>query len=231
MTAGDSGLMRQRGCDWAPPPAYPVGDERTRRHPEVQLATSRDPYGPLALAASQGDREATQQLLRVLAPRLLSAIRALVGRTHPDLEDMLQDSLMAVVNALPAFEGRSTVLHYAYRITIRTCMAGRKRARILDQRVELMEAPDDLASRAPSQEVGVDYQRREAVRSLINELPDVQAETMALRVCLGMSLEEVASATGAPVNTVRSRIRLARQALRRRIETDPALAELLEPTT
>jgi RNA polymerase sigma-70 factor (ECF subfamily) len=40
-------------------------------------------------------------------------------------------------------------------------------------------------------------------------------------------MQEVADATGAPVNTVRSRLRLAKEALRRRIEEDPALIEVL----
>jgi RNA polymerase sigma-70 factor (ECF subfamily) len=47
---------------------------------------------------------------------------------------------------------------------------------------------------------------------------------------LSWSLEEVASATGAPVNTVRSRVRLAKEALRKRIEADPSLTDDLEGT-
>ena len=52
-----------------------------------------------------------------------------------------------------------------------------------------------------------------------------------LRVVMGFSLAEVAEATGAPINTVRSRVRLSKEALRRRIEEDPALAETLEVGT
>jgi RNA polymerase sigma-70 factor, ECF subfamily len=37
--------------------------------------------------------------------------------------------------------------------------------------------------------------------------------------------------TGVPVNTVRSRLRLAKEALRRRIDTDPLLGELLKETS
>jgi RNA polymerase sigma-70 factor (ECF subfamily) len=65
------------------------------------------------------------------------------------------------------------------------------------------------------------------LRTLLEELPEIQAETFALRVALGYSMQEVAAATGAPVNTVRSRLRLAREALRRRIEQDPSLSEVL----
>src|SRR5207248_4801237 len=70
--------------------------------------------------------------------------------------------------------------------------------------------------------------RRQVVRELLDELPPEQAETFALRVALGFSLPEVAAATGAPLNTVRSRIRLAKASLKRRIEKDPQLCELLE---
>jgi RNA polymerase sigma-70 factor (ECF subfamily) len=41
-------------------------------------------------------------------------------------------------------------------------------------------------------------------------------------------MQEVADATGAPVNTVRSRLRLAKEALAKRIDEDPFLAEALE---
>ena len=64
------------------------------------------------------------------------------------------------------------------------------------------------------------------LRELLEDLPEEQAEALTLRVVMGWSLEEVARASGAPVNTVRSRVRLAKEALRARIEARPALAEL-----
>jgi DNA-directed RNA polymerase specialized sigma24 family protein len=45
---------------------------------------------------------------------------------------------------------------------------------------------------------------------------------------LGFSVEEVADACAAPVNTVRSRLRLAKEALRDRILADATLKETLE---
>jgi RNA polymerase sigma-70 factor (ECF subfamily) len=63
---------------------------------------------------------------------------------------------------------------------------------------------------------------------LLDELPQEQADTFALREFLGFSLEEVAEATGAPTNTVRSRMRLARESLARRLSSAPDLVEELE---
>jgi RNA polymerase sigma-70 factor (ECF subfamily) len=45
-------------------------------------------------------------------------------------------------------------------------------------------------------------------------------------MALGHSIEEIAVITNAPVNTVRSRLRLAKEALRSRVEADPRWAEL-----
>jgi len=59
-------------------------------------------------------------------------------------------------------------------------------------------------------------------------LPEAQAEALALRVALGWSLKEIADATSTPLNTVRSRLRLAKEALRRRIGDDPGLADQLD---
>jgi RNA polymerase sigma-70 factor (ECF subfamily) len=49
---------------------------------------------------------------------------------------------------------------------------------------------------------------------------------MVMRLALGYSVEEIATITCAPINTVRSRLRLAKDALRSRIEADPKWAEL-----
>jgi RNA polymerase sigma-70 factor (ECF subfamily) len=49
-----------------------------------------------------------------------------------------------------------------------------------------------------------------------------------MKVVLGYSLEEIAQATGVPVNTVRSRMLTAKETMRQRIERDPRLADLAE---
>lgn len=217
----DSGLLRLRGH--LRKQAAGADEHRASSRSERPI---HDPYAPLARLAREGDREALGQLLRVLAPKCAGAARALFGPDHPDLDDLVQDSLIAVAKAIPAFQGRSTVSHYAYRITVRVCLAGRRRRRRLDEREQLIESPDELAVTNLPDAV-VSSRRREAVRDLLDTLPNVQAETLALRMCLGMALEEVSEITGAPVNTVRSRLRLARQTLLRRVDADPALKELL----
>jgi RNA polymerase sigma-70 factor (ECF subfamily) len=66
------------------------------------------------------------------------------------------------------------------------------------------------------------------MRELLAELPPEQAEALAMRVVLGWSLEEIAVQSRAPLNTVRSRLRLAKESLRKTIESQPWLHEALE---
>ncbi len=49
-----------------------------------------------------------------------------------------------------------------------------------------------------------------------------------MRIVLRSALEEIAAESGVPLNTVRSRLRLAKERLRARIENDPDLRDTLE---
>jgi RNA polymerase sigma-70 factor (ECF subfamily) len=62
----------------------------------------------------------------------------------------------------------------------------------------------------------------------LDELPEPQAEAFALNVILGYTIAEIAELSSAPVETVRSRLRLAKQALRARALAHPRLRDELE---
>jgi RNA polymerase sigma-70 factor, ECF subfamily len=207
----------------------PHGDEAAMRQLLRSSGTPRpDALADVAARAALGDEPAMRQLLRSIATSLLAAVRAVVGRNAPDVEDIAQETMVAFVQALPAFRAECSVNHYVSRIAVRTAVAARKRRVIRENRADSFEeqGTGEQYAASPGDEAWA-ARRREALRGLLAELPEVQAETFALRVALGYSMHEVAAATGAPVNTVRSRLRLAKEALRRRIEQDPALAEVL----
>jgi RNA polymerase sigma-70 factor (ECF subfamily) len=66
------------------------------------------------------------------------------------------------------------------------------------------------------------------VRELLATLPEPLAEALALHAVLGYTAGEIAEAADVPLETVRSRLRLARQALRKRALGDAILREALE---
>ncbi len=147
-----------------------------------------------------------------------------LGRHCADAEDATQQALIAFVGALPRFRGECHPAGYASRIALRVALAIRRKSqRDLQNGKRLAEEEEaDELSPSPS-ELSAASRRREVLRALLDELPDYLADTLALRTLLGYSLQEVARITDAPVNTVRSRMRLAKEALRRRIEEDPCL--------
>jgi RNA polymerase sigma factor (sigma-70 family) len=206
----------------------PRDDAATRDLVRSTFVPRPDPLSDLTMRATQGDEAAMADLLRSVSMPLLAAVRAVAGRETADVEDIAQETMVAFVQALPAFRGECSVTHYASRIALRTAMAARKRRTLRENRADAMmsDVRDESWAASPGEEAWA-ARRREALRTLLEELPPVQAETFALRVALGYSMQEVADATGAPVNTVRSRLRLAKEALRRRIEQDPALIEVL----
>lgn len=182
----------------------------------------------LARAAAEGDVQATAKLLRAVGPTVAGVVRAILG-SHPDVDDVVQQSLIALVQALPSFRGECEPAGYAGRIAARTAVAARKRSRVQAARTTAVDDEAFPPGSSPTPEGATAGARRmELIRELLGQIPEEQAECLALRVVLGWTLEEVAETTGVPVNTVRSRVRLAKEALRRRIEADPRFAELEE---
>jgi len=189
---------------------------------------ARDPLAELLVDANAGDRDSLGRILAATAPAVLAVVRVILGSDNPDVPDVAQESLLAVKDALRTFRGEASLTQYARQIAVRTALAARRgrgaRDRLLERfrresaSAEAVDRVDDPVLRA---------RRTAAFRGLLDDLPEEQAETFALRVVLDYSLDQVATATGAPVNTVRSRVRLAREKLKQRIERDPDLWDIL----
>jgi RNA polymerase sigma factor (sigma-70 family) len=196
--------------------------------PLMRSSAGHERLSPLVVRAQQGDIEARNQLVVELAPGVLRALTAMLGRTHPELEDLAQDVLIAVVAALPDFRGESTLLHFAVRIAARKAVLVRRRSRSVLGWLEGFWRGEHPLRQPPSlaHEELLAERQRALLRLLLSELPDAQAEALLLRVVCGHSIEEISSITQTPFNTVRSRLRLAKEALRQRIEAEPFWAEL-----
>ncbi|HVY37136.1 MAG TPA: RNA polymerase sigma factor [Polyangia bacterium] len=178
----------------------------------------------LAMQARDGDPAAVHRLVVLVAPVVVRSVRLVLGPKSADHEDATQQALMAFVLSLPTFRGDCHPSGYASRIAVHTALSWRRR--LARSRVVACEA-DAIAAASERQRPAQDdagsaaYQRR-CVRDLLDRLPAEQAEIMALHVVLGYSLPEVARSTAVPLNTVKSRLRLAKLALRRQLESECA---------
>jgi RNA polymerase sigma-70 factor (ECF subfamily) len=184
----------------------------------------------LAAAVTAGDREALRTFLSTIVPQVLRVVRRVLGPDHADLEDVAYEAAYAVVEGLPRFRGEGTVLHFACRVSVLTAMNVRRRD--LAQKRALLRVPtevDEVELEGPNPE-----ERAQAaslapiVRELLSTLPANLAEVLALHVVLGYTVPEIADTSGAPLETVRSRLRLAKQALRKRVLNNPKLREAVD---
>jgi RNA polymerase sigma factor (sigma-70 family) len=193
-------------------------------------ASPTDPLLQVARLASSCNRNAMRQLVLAVGPAMLRAVRKVMGHQTADVEDVLQEAIEGLLLALGSFKGRCTVLHFACRVAVLSALSSRRRSGFRAQwTLDVPSATENSASCEPSPLDGVFANRRRQILGLLlDELPPVQAEILVLHCALGFTVEEVASSVGCPIETVRSRLRLAKQALRERIGASRELAEILE---
>ena len=133
--------------------------------------------------------------------------------------------------ALETFRGECSVIHFAQRIAVLTALTARRRIRIenrcSDPDAQGIENVPDGGLGSPWA-AAVSRRRRLLVQQLLDELPDVLAESLALHFAFGYTVEEIAAAAAISANTVWSRLRLGKRALRRKLGRDAQLAELFE---
>jgi RNA polymerase sigma-70 factor (ECF subfamily) len=183
----------------------------------------------LAKAAAAGDRAAVRTFLVTVGPHLLRVVRRVLGVNHPEVDDVAQESAFAVMDALPRRRGESTVLHFVCRVAVLTAMNVRRReaTRKRHSRQEHELEVEQLSGTLPAPDAGLSAQgSADLVRELLDSLPLQQAEVLALHCVLGYTVPEIAESANLPVETVRSRLRVAKQAVRERVLADPRLAKI-----
>jgi RNA polymerase sigma factor (sigma-70 family) len=187
-----------------------------------------DALSELADAATAGDPRAIETFVKAAGPPVLGVARKILGVSHPDVEDVVQEALFAALDALPRFRRECSVLHFVCRVAVLTSMNARRRLRLR----ELIDSDGADVDQRPAEEPtpmghALAARRRDAFRRLLDELPPEQAEVLALHCVLGYTVAETARSTGAPANTVRSRLITAKNVLRQRMAADPKLYELM----
>ena len=200
------------------------GGEVSERRPDELLV--------LARAAAAGDPSAASTLVSQVGSTILSTVRQVLGRAHADTDDIAQEATIAFLASLASFRGDSSTRRYAQRVALFAALSARRRT-VARQR--LLEAEPEsavlgeMAAGGPWADV-VAARRRDVLRQVLDALPDVIAEALALHFILGYTVDEIAHATSSPANTIWSRLRLGKKALRRAVRRDPRLVDLFRST-
>jgi RNA polymerase sigma-70 factor (ECF subfamily) len=163
--------------------------------------------------AAWGDRAAAQELLRELLPRVGNLVRYLIGR-DADVEDITQRVLVEILNSLRTFRGESKFTTWTDRITVRTTLSYVKRRRLRFARLRFASTEVEIDREAERVSPERCYARQEAVRAL-DGFPEEQRVALVLHYMVGLSVPELADKLGVPFETVRSRLRIGMQKLRK----------------
>lgn len=166
----------------------------------------------LARAALGQTSEAVRQFLLAISPLVTRACRGVMGPRHGDLEDTIQDSLIDVMRGLPSYRFEGHLVGFITKVAIRRALLSRRRS---VARVRHLQLLDDLHDELPVTDTNAgEIEQAEAMRDLLRRVRPIQAETLVMRVVLGFSVEEIAVATEVSANTVKTRLRLGKKALR-----------------
>lgn len=173
-------------------------------------------------AARAGDPGAWDRLLRRYQRPLFVFVHELV-RHEADSLDLVQETFVRAVAHLPQLREDARFGSWLFGIAHQLC---RRRLRRAGREAEFDEAFGSAVDDSPPApgELLVRDEEAGAVFALLAELPEAQRATLTLHVLEDFSLEEIATVTGVPVGTVKSRLHHAKRALRERLNRRPEIS-------
>jgi RNA polymerase sigma-70 factor (ECF subfamily) len=166
-----------------------------------------DHVGELLQRVARGDQAAFARVYDLISPRVFGLIlRVLVDRAQS--EEVLQEVFLEVWQSASRFtpnrgQGRSWVLTIAHRRAVdrvRSSQASTDR----DVRVGFRDL--DVAHDGVAEQVELRIEG-ERVTAALTALPDVQREALTLAYYGGYSQSEIAALVGAPLGTIKTRMR------------------------
>lgn len=208
-----------------------MGSEKPHNDPSVRpLGRAQDPLRALALRASEGEAAAIRELIMELGGPMLRTVRKVLGVRHPDAEDVTQEAVLGLLRSLANFRGECSISHFAHQVALRRALHARRhfknRDKLGDQELDV-EGPSDSGEGSPLA-LAISRERRRVVRALLDELSEPTAEALALHFMLGYSVAEISSTLDVSPNTIWSRLKLGRKAMRKALADDVKLRELLQ---
>jgi RNA polymerase sigma-70 factor (ECF subfamily) len=142
------------------------------------------------------------------------ALRRL-GVREADLMDMTQNVFVVVHRKLTGFEGRSDLTTWLFGICRRVAIDYRRSARIRREVPADARQIASLSGPQPGTDVPDKAHLAALAETLLDRLPDKLRVVFVLFELDEMSGDQIAALLDIPVGTVRSRLRLAREAFQR----------------
>ena len=167
-------------------------------------------------AAECGDEKAVRALLAVVAPTVSRVVGLVLGPRHPDADDLVQESLVDFLRALPVTGDELELGQLAAFVSLRRALEAWKWS---PGAYEVLAPADERVGSSLrwywrfSPEHVAREEQRQMLSRLLTTLPDDEAEVLGLRMLAGLGIDQIADFMGFPPSAVRSRLRTAKRQL------------------
>ena len=163
--------------------------------------------------ASNGDMVAFEEIYKAFSSFVYN-ISLRITHSSADAEEATQDVFMKIYRNLSKFEFRSAFRTWVYRIAVNTAINRYRRSRREETgRVDYESVSQTLASSHSAVEELMEKDNESRVNRLLEVLNPRQKACLVLRELQGLSYREIADTLRIPLNTVRTRLKRARQVL------------------
>ena len=180
---------------------------------------TREQEAQIVRRVLQGDVNAFEKLVTEYEKAVYAIAQRMTGNPE-DAADMTQETFIKAYNSLQSFRGDSKFSVWLYRIASNVCLdflRSRSRKPTVSLSVEDDEGEEaqlDIADESQSPEVLLERGlTRNAVRRGLDTLPPDYRQILLLREIQGLSYDEISTALGIDIGTVKSRIFRARKRL------------------
>jgi RNA polymerase sigma-70 factor (ECF subfamily) len=163
--------------------------------------------------ACQGDIGAFEQIYKVTSSFVYNVAYRITSNSA-DAEEVTQDVFMKIYHNLKGFQFRSAFKTWVYRITVNTAINRyRQSSREIKERIDYDGLIESLPDSCSTAEGAIGSDNQEKLNLLLEKLSMEYKVCLILREINGLSYQEIAATLKIPINTVRSRLKRARQAL------------------
>ncbi|MET0284233.1 MAG: RNA polymerase sigma factor [Polyangiales bacterium] len=174
--------------------------------------------------AKAGDAQALDWLVRSQWER----VHRLLGRvwgTRPDLEDLVQNTFLETLRALPSFRRDSELSTFVAGIAIRVARRATRPRLVVQHAMQLDEQLPSFEA-APEQQARIREALRRA-RRILDKISEPKRVAFLLWALEGLDPQAIGDAMGASLAATRSRIYYAQRELLEAAQRDPLLQEWL----
>ncbi len=180
----------------------------------IDELTRSDSLDEIIRAAQRGDGAAFEELMVVTQRRVAQIAWAILGDAE-DVKDAVQETFLRLYRFLGRYDANRDFHGWLARITVNVCRDSlRKRKRVFRAPAGAEPLPEMECTDPRADEELIHRSELAMLRRAVDALPPKERLAVILREVEGMPTEEVATALGSTVTTVRVQVSRARAKLR-----------------